>query len=129
MPDSSGQNERASITTYIPAAQKKKWETHAEELEMSQSEFLRTMVQAGRRGFGESTPDPTGSSGSNPRGNIQETVLQAIDENDGLSWEELFEIVTNDLESQLEEAIITLQEADKITHQPRNGTYTLKEKQ
>lgn len=42
---------RVAVKTYVPAYQKEAWAAEAEELDMSQSEFVRTMVQAGRRGF------------------------------------------------------------------------------
>ncbi len=117
-------SESVAITTYIPQHQKSKWESHADELEMSLSEFVRTMVQAGRRGFGDTEPDSTQSADVNPGSNMQKTVLQALDENEGLTWDELVEFVQTDLESSLETAVIKLQEADDITHRPRDGTYT-----
>ena len=43
---------RTQVRTYVPAYQKSEWESHADELDMSQSEFVRTMVQAGRTRFG-----------------------------------------------------------------------------
>ena len=49
--DGTVDTERTAVKTYVPAYQKREWKDHAEELGMSQSEFVRTMVQAGRRGF------------------------------------------------------------------------------
>lgn len=129
MADSDESSDRVGITTYIPAYQKSTWEAHAEELNMSQSEFVRTMVQAGRHGFDKTDRDSPGSSGSNPGGNITETVLQALETEDRLSWEELLETVVGDLESRLEDAIIDLQEEGRITHHPRDGTYSLQNDQ
>ena len=43
--------DRVSVKTYVPAYQRAEWDDHADELDMSRSEFVRTMVQAGRRGF------------------------------------------------------------------------------
>ncbi|MDZ7730471.1 MAG: hypothetical protein U5K37_05470 [Natrialbaceae archaeon] len=42
------ESDRATVRTYIPAYQKDHWAEHADELNMSLSEFVRTMVQAGR---------------------------------------------------------------------------------
>lgn len=117
-------DESVAITTYIPEHQKGIWETHADELEMSLSEFVRSMVQAGRRGFRETEPHSTQSAAENPGENMEQTVLQALDEKDALAWEDLVDFVQGDLESTLEEAVISLQEADEITHRPRDGTYT-----
>lgn len=127
MSDSTEKTDRASITTYVPAFQKKEWETDAESHEMSLSEFVRTMVQAGRQGFGDSDPEEPDQQGSNPGDNVRKTVLQALESEDDLTWEELFEHVADDLESRVENALIELQEEGQITHKPRAGTYTLLE--
>lgn len=50
-------DERKTAKTYIPAYQKEEWKEHADELGMSQSEFIRCMVQAGRKVF---APDEEG---------------------------------------------------------------------
>lgn len=115
--------DRTAVTTYVPAYQKTEWADHADRLEMSQAEFVRTMVQAGRRGFGDSDSDSPDSPGSNPGGSMRETVLQALDENGPLSWEDLLDEVTGDLEDRLETAIVSLQDEDAIAHRPRDGTY------
>jgi hypothetical protein len=121
----SKDDDRTAVTTYVPSYQKDEWATHAEQLEMSQAEFVRTMVQAGRRGFDDTDPDSTDSEGSNPRGDMEETVLQALDDTGPLTWEDLHEEVTNDLEDQLEEAIVSLQDEDLISHRPRDNSYVL----
>jgi hypothetical protein len=117
------QDDREAVTTYVPAYQKNEWQEHAAELEMSQAEFVRTMVQAGRKGFSDE-PDSPQSSGSNPRGHVAETVLQALAADGDLSFEELYGHLEDDLEARLEDAIITLTEQGKIRHSPRDGTYT-----
>ncbi|MGM0371428.1 MAG: DUF5805 domain-containing protein [Halobacteriota archaeon] len=127
MTDSEIDTDRSAVTTYVPAYQKSQWTDHADELGMTQSEFVRTMVQAGRRGFGETEADSTQSADANPGSNVRETVLQALGSNGPLSWAELLETVTDDLESQLEAALIELQEDGQIGHRPRDGTYTLQD--
>ena len=119
----SDDGNREAVTTYVPAYQKTAWQDHAEELEMSQAEFVRTMVQAGRRGFTDESDSPQ-SSGSNPGGQVSETVLQALEEEGPLSFEQLYERLETDLESRLEDAIIELSEQGTIRHSPRDGTYT-----
>jgi len=125
----SEDSDRVPVTTYVPEYQKSEWETHASELEMSQAEFVRSMVQAGRRGFGDANTDSPDSSGSNPGGKMEETVLQALENRGDLSWDQLLDAIAEDLEERLEEAIVNLQEDDRIAHQPRDGTYTTKESQ
>jgi len=45
------ETERSTVMTYVPAYQKAEWKEHAAELGMSQAEYVRTMVQSGRKGF------------------------------------------------------------------------------
>ncbi|MFW6003475.1 MAG: DUF5805 domain-containing protein [Halanaeroarchaeum sp.] len=136
--ETDGGSERSVVTTYVPAYQKERWQEHADELGMSQSEFVKTMVQAGRRGFGgsdaespggpSSTPDPGGSSGRNGAADdLEATVLEALEQSTSLSWEELVEVVIGDVEADLESAVTTLQQENEITHSPRHGGYVLME--
>lgn len=58
------ETERVAVKTYVPRYQKEIWADHADELDMSQSEFVRTMVQAGRTGFsGDTGKDGDASDG------------------------------------------------------------------
>ncbi|MFB6131960.1 MAG: DUF5805 domain-containing protein [Halanaeroarchaeum sp.] len=133
------ETDRAVVTTYLPQRQKEIWQDHADALDMSQSEFVKTMVQAGRRWFDTdksgtsaaptSGPDPQGSGtenrGSNESGpnDFESVVLDALDEHAKLSWEELLNIVTEDVEAELADAINRLQERNEISHNPRQGGY------
>jgi hypothetical protein len=54
-------DDRTPVTTRVPAYQKEVWEDDADELGMSQSEFVRTMVQAGRHELGLATESAAGS--------------------------------------------------------------------
>ncbi|AKH97819.1 DUF5805 domain-containing protein [Halanaeroarchaeum sulfurireducens] len=132
--DEETTTERSVVTTYVPAYQKERWEAHADELGMSQSEFVKTMVQAGRRGFGaddpeastdpSSDPDPEGSDAMiGESDDLETTVLEALDENPYLNWDELVETVIGDVESDLEEVLTRLQEENEISHSPRHGGY------
>lgn len=127
--DEEADTVRASVRTYIPEYQKVEWEEHAEELGMSRSEFVRTMVQAGRRGFLGGGSDP-----ADPRGNGSETgsngtelepaIVDAL-RGETLGWEGLLAEVTDDVEERLDEALQDLQERDRIRYSGRDGGYTL----
>ena len=132
--DDDTTTERSVVTTYVPAYQKERWRSHADELGMSQSEFVKTMVQAGRRGFGAEDGEPSGdpSSDSDPKGsapktgksdNLETIVLDALDENPYLNWDDLVETVIGDVEADLEEVLTKLQEENEIAHSPRHGGY------
>lgn len=128
---------RTKVETYLPAYQKERWKNHAEELGMSQSEFVRTMVQAGRRGFGADEARDTGerndssrnpaeprSRDATPRGNDLECrILDAL-EDGPCSWEELVERMTDDLEERLDATLERLQQENRVRYSGRNGGYT-----
>ena len=126
------ETERTRVQTYVPAYQKDVWQDHADDLGMTQSEFVRTMVQAGRRGFlstkdGVSTDDPAEgpSSGSDPGGErIEEAVVDAL-RDEPLDWEQLVERLTADVEDRLDDALASLQDANRLRYSGRDGGYVL----
>lgn len=117
--------ERTVVKTYVPKYQKDEWTDHAERLDMSHSEFVRSMVQAGRRKF-DANPDEGGSSASSPGGDTLETeVLRILRERGACSWDELLDALSADLEDQLDDALNHLQQRNAIQHSGREGGYTL----
>lgn len=133
MTDDDSDTSRTKVETYIPAYQKEIWQAHAEELSMSQSEFVRTMVQAGRRGFGADETDeqadldgnsvqPT-SSDTTPGGNDLEDWLLDVLDGEACSWEELVERMTEDVEEQLDTVLEQLQRENRIQYSGRSGGY------
>ncbi|MFC7199455.1 DUF5805 domain-containing protein [Halospeciosus flavus] len=130
--------ERTAVRTYVPAAQKERWKEHADELDMSQSEFVRTMVQAGRRGFldGESTGERDSGSGpdreeprsgdATPGGHgLEDAVLEALDRGGPLGWDDLVDAVTGEIEDEVEETLDDLQRANRVRYSGRDGGYVL----
>lgn len=126
---------RTAVRTYVPAYQKSIWKEHAQELEMSQSEFVRTMVQAGRRNFevpsvseaDESTHDTAGGAVSidtSSSTTLDEHVLDILDKDGHLSWDELRESLIGDFEDQLENALSRLQDSNRVRYSGRHGGYT-----
>lgn len=119
-------NSKTAVKTYVPAYQKEQWAEHAEELDMSQSEFIRTMVQAGRKGFEpkREEPDP---GGPDPGGEGLETrVLEALSE-EPRSWEELLEAASGEIETRLDKTLEGLQARDRVRYSGRHGGYTIVE--
>lgn len=125
------ETDRTIVKTHVPAYQKRIWVDHADQLGMSQSEFLRTMVQAGRSGF-----EPTGGSANSsseatetPDDRDLETRIETIlAESDSLSWDGLVAALTDNLEDRLDETLETLQEENRVRYSGRNGGYTLNER-
>lgn len=131
MSESAG-DERVRAVTYVPSRQKEAWSEHADRLEMSQAEFLRTMVQAGRRGFGppertsdDSNPERTESTDVTPgieaSKTLEDRVLAILREEGHAGWDDLVAAVTADIEDRLETAIEDLQQEGRIAHSPRRG--------
>jgi hypothetical protein len=122
--------ETVQVKTRVPAHQREAWREAADELGMSQSEFVRTMVQAGRRGFeaaedggDTSRPEEGTSPGSNPRGDgLEARVRETLSDGDAVGWDELVEAVLGDFEDRLDR--IT-QESDDIRYSGRDGGYVL----
>ncbi len=133
--DASREVERTAVKTYVPRYQKERWREHADDLDMSQSEFVRTMVQAGRRGFVLDAPDAESggpeearSPGSDPGGRgFEDRVLDVLSDGDYLSWDELVAALSEDFEDRLEEELDSLQAANRVQHSGRHGGYTLTE--
>lgn len=134
MADENADTSRVAVKTYVPAYQKQIWAEHADELEMSQSEFLSTMVQAGRRGFGptfttKQTPDPkpdsTETGDDSASNDLERRVEEILNESGPLSWDELVDELTDDIEQRLEDALQNLQSENQVSYSGRSGGYTL----
>ncbi|MCU4742185.1 DUF5805 domain-containing protein [Halobacteria archaeon AArc-m2/3/4] len=120
----SRDTSRTVVNVYVPAYQKEQWADHADDLDMSQSEFVRTMVQSGRKGFESAHEEPT-SEGPNPGGNALETRVLKLLSNDTYSWDELLEAVNEDIETRLDEILEDLQSNNRIRYSGRHGGYTV----
>ncbi|MFB6163521.1 MAG: DUF5805 domain-containing protein [Halococcoides sp.] len=107
----------AVVKTYVPEYQKDEWQTHADDLDMSLSEFVRTMVQAGRRGFLDDDNEAD-------RDGLEADVLDALGE-EVLSWDELKEHLIDSVESDLEATLTRLQDEGRVRYSGREGGYTI----
>ena len=125
---------RTAVKTYVPAYQKDEWQSHADRLDMSQSEFVRTMVQAGRRGFEvPQRPDVNGGDASEGTGaesddgtgptDLESRVLDVLSTEEYQSWDALVASLTDDIETRLDDALQSLQAAGEIRYSGREGGY------
>ena len=126
------QSDRVSVQTYVPAAQLDRWREEADELDMSQAEYVRTMVQAGRRSFDLETggaggpTDEPGSPDTTPGGDgLKDRILDVLDESGVTGWEMLLSAVTDDFEARLEDALQELRKEGRVRHSPREGGYAV----
>jgi len=119
-------DDRSSIMTYIPQYQKEIWVEHAAALGMSQSEFVRSMVQAGRRDFPvESLVNLPSESDDSTREDVdlQERVTALLEEAEVMDWNDLLAEVRGDIETELETALASLQSKNQIRYDGRQGGY------
>lgn len=127
-------SERVAVKTYVPAHQRETWRAHAEELNMSLSEFVRTMVQAGRRGFEvepvaadrptRGTTEEAGSPDATPGvDGLEGLILDTLAEEGAADWDRLVEAATGDVEARLDETLDRLQEGNEIRYSGREGGY------
>jgi hypothetical protein len=125
------EDERVSVQTYVPSAQRKRWREEADELDMSNAEYVRTMVQAGRRSFElyatDDTPE-TAVSDPTPGGDgLEDRILKVLREEEFGDWDRLLAGVTDGIEDRLEETLDDLQAAGRIKYSGRHGGYTVVE--
>jgi hypothetical protein len=124
---------RKTVMTYVPAYQKDRWKEHADRLGMSQSEFVRTMVQAGRRDFevpdrayGESDRSADdGETDDASDDSFERRVLDALSVSDYRGWDQLLEALTDDIEDRLDETLQSLQAENRVQYSGRHGGYAL----
>lgn len=124
--DSEVDTSRAVVQTYVPTYQRDAWDEHAEKLEMSRSEFVKTMVQAGRREFGGAVDDPQDTDESSDE-DLRDQVLGELRESDASDWEDLLSGITGDIEARLDDTLQELQDAGRIRYSGRDGGYVLVE--
>ena len=110
--------DKTTVKTYIPTYQKTEWQDHATELGMSQSEFIRTMVQAGRQSIEKGRQkDP--STHTNPRGYALEDRVLELLSTSSYTFDELIEELMTDLEDDLERTLDELKDDGHISQSAR----------
>lgn len=130
----SAASARVRVGTYVPAWQRDAWAAHAEAMGMTQSEFVRTMVQAGRQApdiglESEHTPsNPVQRPSDSLEGGgeaLAARVEQLIEREEVVDYAGLLDAFTAGFEDRLTEAISELQSANRIEHDGRAGGYVV----
>ncbi len=130
MATSDGEDRsRMRVQTYVDASQREEWEQRAESMDMSLSEFVRTMTQAGKRGFEEAMSEGNGadagrrpSSPPNPQGSgLEERVLSALSADEYRSWDDVVAAVQEDFEAELGDVVDELLDDGAIEHRHGRG--------
>lgn len=124
--DQDVDTSRTVVQVYVPAYQRDLWDEDADEMDMSRSEFVKAMVQAGRRGFGGEPAEDTEISGEcSTETNLQSRILDTLEEHNCLSWDDLLAEVTGDVESRLDSTLKALQDDGEIRYSGREGGYII----
>ncbi len=114
-----------AVQCTVPEYQRREWEQHADELDMSLSEFIRCMTQAGRNGFTDqptaSTPEQTTEQTIDSNGVLEFDLLAFIQEHGPTDWDDVLAA----LESDIEEALNSLQKDGPVVYNGRAGGYTV----
>lgn len=130
--DPDADTSRTVVQVYVPAYQRDRWDDHAEQLGMSRSEFVKTMVQAGRHHVADdeipdiADPSPE-SDGDGEAVDLSTEILDLLGESESLSWEELLAALTDDIETRLDDALQEMQESNQIRYSGREDGYVLVE--
>lgn len=131
-----GENrERTAVQTYVPPYQKELWADDADRMGVSQSEFVRMMVQAGRSELDlpssrESEGGSVDSAQSSPaRGGdlFRDRVLETLSPDKPQDWDELVDALTGELETELDQTLEKLQQENVIRYSGRQGGYIIRE--
>lgn len=138
--DSNANGSPETVRLSVPEYQLDEWAAHAEALEMSTNEFVRSMVQAGRRGFDESAPDVLGRTdtegeagvatdpaGDGPTNGLRTELLAVLSASEYRSWDDLSESVVDEIEAALDAELRSLLDEGRVDHSPREDGYRLVE--
>lgn len=130
------ETERVAVQTYVPAYQRKLWADDADRMDVSRSEFVRMMVQAGRSEFdlpslreqnGGSPNTEQTTSARNDGDLVRERVLDSLSVDTPQSWDELVEALTEELEAELDHTLEELQQNNVVRYSGRQGGYVIRE--
>lgn len=96
-----------------------KWDEEAEELGMSRSEYIRSMVNAGRRQISQLDPQNDQDNRS-----LREEVLSEIPEDEVRDVDEIVQTVVGPIEEKITSQILpNLDENGEIRFNPQKGGY------
>jgi len=119
------------VRTYVPAYQREAWDREAETMDMSRAEYVRTMVQRGRREdllAEDPSEDPADdhSGDATPGGEpVEDRIIEVLYSGEYVDWDDLVAGVTGDIEDRIDAALDRLQDANRVRYSGRHAGYTL----
>ena len=112
------------LNVYVPEHERVDWEQHADELGLEMSRYVREMVKSGRRPW-YSENYRVQPEGDEPNQELEEQILAALSEAGPLSNDEVYEAITNQLQSRVDEKLMELREDNRIEQNP-SGAFSLR---
>lgn len=117
--------EKEHTAFRVPKPEKEQWKEDADEEGISLQEYLLRRVRSGRRKWRDDTEHDldTGmdSTSSTNDADLEERVFNNLARRDGVSVEELAELLFQDLEEEIGEALDRLQDQGDVQYQHRKG--------
>ncbi|WP_141551742.1 DUF5805 domain-containing protein [Natrinema sp. CBA1119] len=114
------------------------WAADADEMGVSFSEYVRRMARAGRRQWGyehnEEADEPhvqfeegRSSPDEEIATIIQDTIVRNLSSRDGISEDELGELITGDIAEEVSNQLEELMREGTVEYSPTNGGWVLTE--
>lgn len=115
--------EGTVLNVYLPKSQKEEWEQHAAEMDLELSRYVREMVQSGRRPwFSGDTERPVKNQSADTEP-LKQQILEGLQRSQSLDYEELLEVVTDNIQNRLDRAITELKEEGRVHQNPRGDLF------
>ncbi len=115
----SSDSEKVNIGFEVPKRERAQWQDHADELNMSYSEYYRSMIRAGQREFGLADETPTDDTQND---DLEARIRDQLSPDQPVQFDDLVDAIVGDLEDEIEDVLMNLDEA---TYRPRSGGYVL----
>ncbi len=111
--------DKVHIGFEVPAHEREQWQEHADELDMSYSEYYRSMIRSGRRELGLADETPTNDDQNE---DLETRIREQLSPDKPTQFDDLVESIVGELEDEVEKVLMEL---DDATYRPRSGGYVL----
>ncbi len=119
--------DKKKLNTTVPRYQLELYDEEAEQMGFSsRSEFIRSMINAGRRDFGLDSGGTTGEDGV-PQRSLEQRVVRLIEEADGLTEQEVVDALTENTEKRVTEILNDLNDEGVIDYDVRQSGFVMEE--
>lgn len=113
-------DETKHIGFNVPIDECEEWMSEKEEMNMTNSEFCRSMIRAGRRNLNltDAHPDNQGTN----LDEIENEVIKCLSSTDAKSFNEIIDSLVGDIEDEVQEVLL---ENEDATYIPKEDGYIL----